>query len=248
MTAVLIVTGGSRGIGAATAKLAGQRGYAVCVNYRSDDASAAAVVTAITADGGRAIAHRAANHDEAAVVAMFERVAEELGPPTHLVNNAGIPGRIGRVEALDLAMLRDVLEVNVVGTALCAREAVRRMSTAHGGRGGAIVNVSSLAAVTGSPNELVHNAAAKGAVESFTLGLAREVAQEGIRVNAVSLGLMATEIHAEAGDGERLQRYAGRMPMARAGQPEEAAEAILWLLSDTASYTTAAILPVSGGR
>jgi NAD(P)-dependent dehydrogenase (short-subunit alcohol dehydrogenase family) len=164
------------------------------------------------------------------------------------VNNVGIPGRIGRVEDLDMAMFRRVLEVNVIGTAICAREAVRRMSTRHGGSGGVIVNLSSMGAETGSPGELVHYAAAKGAVESFTRGLAREVATEGIRVNAVSPGLIDTEIHAEAGDADRVARYATRMPMARVGRPDEVAEAILWFLSEAASYVTATILPVAGGR
>lgn len=244
----LIVTGSGRGIGAATARLAAGRGWPVCVNYRERADSAEALVAAIAAGGGRAIAVRADTSDEASVAAMFDRAAAELGPVRGLVNNVGIPGRIGRVEDLDMAMFRRVLEVNVIGTAICAREAVRRMSTRHGGPGGAIVNLSSMGAETGSPGELVHYAAAKGAVESFTRGLAREVATEGIRVNAVSPGLIDTEIHAEAGDAERVARYASRMPMARVGRPEEVAEAILWFLSDAASYVTATILPVAGGR
>jgi NAD(P)-dependent dehydrogenase (short-subunit alcohol dehydrogenase family) len=244
----LIVTGSGRGIGAATARLAAGRGWPVCVNYRERADSAEALVAAIAAEGGRAVALRADTSDEAAVAAMFDRAAAELGPVRGLVNNVGIPGRIGRVEDLDMAMFRRVLEVNVIGTAICSREAVRRMSTRHGGPGGAIVNLSSMGAETGSPGELVHYAAAKGAVESFTRGLAREVATEGIRVNAVSPGLIDTEIHAEAGDAERVARYASRMPMARVGRPEEVAEAILWFLSDAASYVTATILPVAGGR
>jgi NAD(P)-dependent dehydrogenase (short-subunit alcohol dehydrogenase family) len=244
----LIVTGSGRGIGAATARLAARRGWAVCVNYRERAETAEGVVAEIIAQGGKAIAVRADTSDEAAVISMFEQTAAELGPVAGLVNNVGIPGRIGRVEDLDLAMLRRVLEINVVGSFLCAREAVRRMSTRHGGEGGAIVNLSSMGAETGSPGELVHYAAAKGAIESFTRGLAREVAMEGIRVNAVSPGLIETEIHAEAGDADRLVRYATRMPMARAGRPEEVAEAIIWFLSDAASYVTATILPVAGGR
>jgi NAD(P)-dependent dehydrogenase (short-subunit alcohol dehydrogenase family) len=247
-TASLIVTGGGRGIGRATARLAAGRRWAVCVNYRERADSAEALVAEITAAGGRAIAVRADNVDEAAVAAMFDRTAAELGPVRGLVNNVGIPGRIGRVEDLDMAMFRRVLEVNVIGTAICAREAVRRMSTRHGGSGGVIVNLSSMGAETGSPGELVHYAAAKGAVESFTRGLAREVATEGIRVNAVSPGLIDTEIHAEAGDADRVARYATRMPMARVGRPDEVAEAILWFLSEAASYVTATILPVAGGR
>jgi NAD(P)-dependent dehydrogenase (short-subunit alcohol dehydrogenase family) len=248
MTASLIVTGSGRGIGAATARLAAGRGWAVCVNYRERADSAEALVADIRAAGGRAIAVRADTADEAAVAALFDRTAAELGPVRGLVNNVGIPGRIGRVEDLDMAMFRRVLEVNVIGTAICAREAVRRMSTRRGGPGGAIVNLSSMGAETGSPGELVHYAAAKGAVESFTRGLAREVATEGIRVNAVSPGLIDTEIHAEAGDADRVARYATRMPMARVGRPDEVAEAILWFLSEASSYVTATILPVAGGR
>jgi NAD(P)-dependent dehydrogenase (short-subunit alcohol dehydrogenase family) len=245
---VVIVTGSSRGVGAATARAAAARGYDVCVNYVGNRAAAEDVVTAVKAAGGRGIAVQANNGVEADVARLFDTAQRELGPVAALVNNAGVPGKIGRVEALELATLRETLDVNVVGTILCSREAIRRMSTKHGGRGGAIVNVSSLASRTGSPGELVHYAAAKAAVEAFTYGLGAEVAQEGIRVNAVSLGLFATDIHATAGDGERLARYATRMPMARAGQPPEAAAAILWLLSDEASYVTGSTLPVGGGR
>jgi NAD(P)-dependent dehydrogenase (short-subunit alcohol dehydrogenase family) len=246
---VVIVTGGGRGIGAATARLAAARGYAVCVTYVSRPDAADALTGGIRAAGGRALAVRARNFDEAEVAETFRRAEAELGPVTALVNNAGVPGRISRVADLDLATLREVLDVNVVGTVLCAREAVRRMSTAQGGgAGGAIVNVSSMASRTGSPGELVAYAAAKAAVETFTYGLAAEVAREGIRVNAVSAGLIETDIHATAGDAERLQRYATRMPMARAGRPEEVANAILWLLSEEASYVTGATLPVAGGR
>lgn len=248
MGGTLIVTGSGRGIGAATARLAAQAGYPVCVNYRSKSESAEALVEAIKAEGGKAIAFKADTTDSDAVSKMFQTAADQLGPVSYLVNNVGIPGKIGRVEDLDMDMLRRVLEVNIVGTMICCKEAVRRMSTKHGGSGGAIVNLSSMGAETGSPGELVHYAAAKGGVESLTRGLAREVAQEGIRVNAVSPGLIATEIHAEAGDGDRVERYASRMPMARAGQPNEVAEAILWMLSDNASYVTATILPVAGGR
>ncbi|MGE5792563.1 MAG: SDR family oxidoreductase [Bacteroidota bacterium] len=244
----LIVTGASRGIGAATARLAGRRGYSVCVNYVGNREAAELVASDVRAGGGQAIAFRTPNYDETGVQAMFEATERELGPIAALVNNAGIPGRITRVENLEVANLRETLEVNVVGTALCAREAVRRMSTKRSGAGGAIVNVSSLASRTGSPGELVHYAVAKAGVEIFTYGLAAEVAQEGIRVNCVTLGLFETDIHATAGDAERLQRYATRMPMARPGKPEEAAEAILWLLSDAASYVTGAVLPVGGGR
>ena len=244
----LLVTGAGRGIGAATAIAAARAGWRVGVNYVADAASAQAVVDAITAAGGRAAALRADVSDEAAVARLFDQAAASLGPVTHLVNNAGVPGRIGRVEALDAAVLGRTFEVNVYAAFYCAREFVRRVSTKNGGPGGAIVNVSSMASRTGSPGELVHYAAAKAAVETFTYGLAAEVATEGIRVNAVACGLIETGIHAEAGDATRLQRYATRMPMQRAGRPQEVAEAIVWLLSDRASYTTGATLPVSGGR
>jgi NAD(P)-dependent dehydrogenase (short-subunit alcohol dehydrogenase family) len=244
----LLITGAGRGIGAATALAAAHAGWQVGVNYVADEASAQAVVGAIAAGGGRAAALRADVADEAAVERLFDEAAARLGPVTHLVNNAGVPGRIGRVEALDAAVLRRTFEVNVFAAFYCARAFVRRVSTKHGGAGGAIVNVSSMASRTGSPGELVHYAAAKAAVETFTYGLAAEVAAEGIRVNAVACGLIETGIHAEAGDASRLQRYATRMPMQRAGRPDEVAEAIVWLLSERASYTTGATLPVAGGR
>jgi NAD(P)-dependent dehydrogenase (short-subunit alcohol dehydrogenase family) len=248
MGGTVIITGSGRGIGAAAAILAARRGYAVCVNYRERAETADRVVAAIRTCGGKASAVAAENCVEADVRRLFDTAERELGPVRALVNNAGVPGRIGRVEDLELDTLRRVLDVNVVGTVLCAREAVRRMSTKRGGSGGAIVNVSSMASRTGSPGELVHYAAAKAAVETFNFGLAAEVASEGIRVNCVSAGLIETEIHAEAGDADRLRRYATRMPMARAGRPEEVAAAIVWLLSDEASYVTGATLPVAGGR
>jgi NAD(P)-dependent dehydrogenase (short-subunit alcohol dehydrogenase family) len=248
MKPTLFITGASRGIGAATARLAAARGYAVAVNYLSNREAADAVVREITRAGGRALAVQGDNSREEDVARMFAQAREALGPVTALVNNAGVPGKITRVENLDLDELRRTLEVNVVGAFACAREFIRQASTKHGGQGGAIVNVSSMASRTGSPNELVHYAAAKAAVETFNYGLASEVAQEGIRVNCVSLGLFATEIHATAGDAERLNRYATRMPLGRAGQPMEAAQAIFWLLSDEASYITGATLPVAGGR
>ncbi len=244
----IIITGSGRGIGAATARLAARHGFAVCVNYRDRADSAEQVAQSITAGGGQAVAIKADNSRERDVTALFEQAQARLGPLAALVNNAGVPGQIGRVSDLSLDDLRRVLEVNVVGTMLCSREAIRCLSTRFGGRGGSIVNVSSMAAKTGSPGELVPYAAAKAAVETFTYGLGAEVAQDGIRVNCVSAGLIETDIHAEAGDAKRLQRYATRMPMARPGKPAEVAAAILFLLSDDASYITGATLPVAGGR
>ncbi len=241
---VLIVTGGGRGIGAATARLAAREGYAVGVNYRADREAAQAVVADIEAGGGRALALAGDVAREADVVALFDAVASELGPVTALVNNAGITGSAGRLENVSVDTLRRVLEVNVLGAMLCAREAVRRMSTRRGGHGGAVVNVSSAAATLGSPGEYVWYAASKAAVDGLTLGLAREVAGEGIRVNAVSPGLVATDIH---GPG-RLERLTPQVPMARVGTADEVARAILWLLSEAASYCAGANVRIGGGR
>jgi NAD(P)-dependent dehydrogenase (short-subunit alcohol dehydrogenase family) len=244
----LLVTGASRGIGAATARLAAARGWRVVVNYIANEAAAAQVVDAIRRADGEAMAVRADVANPSEVESMFAQVTAQWGSVDALVNNAGVPGTIGKVEALSEAVLRRTFDVNVFAAIFCAQQFVRKAARSHGGAGGAIVNVSSMASKTGSPNELVHYAAAKAALETFSYGLAAEVATEGIRVNCVSCGLIETDIHAEAGDASRLQRYASRMPMQRAGRPEEVAEAIVFLLSDAASYITGAALPVAGGR
>jgi NAD(P)-dependent dehydrogenase (short-subunit alcohol dehydrogenase family) len=244
----LIVTGAGRGIGAAIAKLAGANGFCVAVNYARDAQSAAELVRHIISSGGRAAAIQADVSCEEEILKLFEAAELELGPITGLVNNAGVTGGFARFEAVTSATLTQVFAVNVIGAMLCAREAVRRMSTRKGGRGGAIVNVSSRAAQIGGAGEWVHYAASKGALDTFTLGLAREVAVEGIRVNAVAPGHVLTGLHATSGDPGRMTRLAPTIPMGRAGTPEEIAEAVLWLLSPAASYTTGAILAVSGGR
>ena len=245
---IVVITGASRGIGAATARLAAARGYAVCVNYREHAAAAAVVVDDIVASGGRAVAVRADVAIEADVVRLFETCDRELGPLTALVNNAGILETQMRVEAMDAGRLQRVLATNVTGAFICAREAVRRMSTKHGGSGGAIVNLSSRAAILGSPNEYVDYAASKAAVDTLTVGLAQEVAQEGIRVNAIRAGVIQTDIHASGGEPGRVDRVKAGVPMRRGGTAEEVARAILWLLSDEASYTTGSFVDVSGGR
>ncbi len=244
----LIVTGASRGIGAAIARLAAQKGYAVAVNFNRGEAEARKVVTGIVDAGGRAFAIPADVSREDEIVALFQTAERELGPITALVNNAGITGGFARVENVTADAIEKAFAVNVTGAMLCAREAVRRMSIRRGGSGGAIVNISSIAARTGAPGEWVHYAAAKGAIDTFTVGLAREVAGEGIRVNAVKPGLVDTEIHAANGEPGRLQRLMGTIPMNRAGQPNEIAEAVLWLLSPEASYVTGSILEIGGGR
>jgi NAD(P)-dependent dehydrogenase (short-subunit alcohol dehydrogenase family) len=244
----LIVTGASRGIGAAVAKLAGERGFAVAVNFATGADEAQEVVRQIVSAGGRAVVIQADVSREEDVIRLFATAGRELGPVKGLVNNAAITGGFARVDSVSAKALTEVMAVNVCGAILCAREAVRRMSTRHGGDGGAIVNISSRAAHTGAAGEWVHYAASKGAIDSFTIGLAREVATEGIRVNAVAPGLIETGLHAANGEPGRLQRLMGTIPMGRAGTAVEVAEGVLWLLSPAASYTTGAILEIGGGR
>jgi NAD(P)-dependent dehydrogenase (short-subunit alcohol dehydrogenase family) len=245
---VLLVTGGGRGIGAATARLAAARGYDVCVNYRANRAAADAVAADIRASGRRALVCQADVAIDADIVRLFAAVDAELGPLTALVNNAGILERQGRVDQIDAARLSRVFATNVTGAFICAREAVRRMSTKHGGSGGTIVNVSSRAAVLGAPGEYVDYAASKAALDTLTVGLAKEVAGEGIRVNGVRAGIIYTEIHASGGEPGRVDRLGPTLPMQRGGTAEEVARAILWLLSDEASYTTGSFIDVAGGR
>ena len=244
---VVLITGAGRGIGAATANLAAARGYDVAVNYKSDAGSAAAVVDAVERQGRRALAIQADMGREADVARMFAE-ADRLGPLTHFVYNAGIPGRAGRLETADPAMMREVIEVNVLGALWSMQHAIRRMSTRHGGSGGAAVLLSSVAADLGGPNEYVWYAASKGAIESMVYGLGKELAGDGIRVNAVSPGSSDTRIHADAGQAEKLAKVAPLIPMGRVGRPEESAEAVLFLLSDAASYITGTVLRVAGGR
>ena len=247
MPRVIVITGGSRGIGAAAARAAARRGYAVCVNYRTNAAAANELVTSIETDGGRAIAVMADVGIEADVERLFETCDARLGAPTALVNNVGVLEAQMRVEAMDAARLHRIFTTNVIGAFLCAREAVKRMSLKRGGRGGAIVNMSSGASRLGSPGEYVDYAASKGALDTFTIGLAREVAEEGIRVNAVRPALIYTEIHADGGEPHRVDRLKASVPMKRGGTADEVAQAILWLLSDEAAYTTGSFIDVTGG-
>jgi NAD(P)-dependent dehydrogenase (short-subunit alcohol dehydrogenase family) len=244
----VIVTGGSRGIGAAAALRCAEAGWAVAVNYTRDAAAARNVVERIRASGGQALALQADVADEAQVRRLFEAVDAQLPPLAGLVNNAGVVDQPSRVDAMDAARLQRMFAINVFGSFHCAREALKRLSTKHGGRGGAIVNLSSAAARLGSPGQYVDYAAAKGAIDVFTLGLAREVAVEGVRVNAVRPGIIETDIHASGGLPDRAAQMAPQVPMQRAGHADEVARAIVWLLSDEASYTTGAVLDVTGGR
>jgi NAD(P)-dependent dehydrogenase (short-subunit alcohol dehydrogenase family) len=248
MTGVLIVTGASRGIGAACAQAAGRRGYKVCVNYNSSEDRAKAVVGAIVKDGGQAIAVKSDVSTEQGAKTLFATVDRELGTLTALVNNAGTILPRGRVDECNADDLERLFRINIVGQFLCAREAVRRMSTKHGGAGGAIVNVSSVHSRLGAPGYFVSYAASKGAVDTLTLGLGSEVAAEGIRVNAVRPGLINTELHAIGGDAQRAQRFGSTVPIGREGEPAEVAEAVMWLLSDEASYVVGALVDVGGGR
>jgi NAD(P)-dependent dehydrogenase (short-subunit alcohol dehydrogenase family) len=243
----VLITGASRGIGAATARLAAKRGYDVAVNYVANEAAAAEVVRDVEAAGRRAVAIKADVARESDILAMFEAAEKRLGPIVALVNNAGIAGKTGRVEDVTADMVRAVLDINVFGALLCAREAVRRMSTKRGGKGGVIVNVSSGAATRGSPNAYVWYAASKSALEAITMGLGLEVAREGVRVVGMAAGVTDTEIHNDAGGPGRLQQMERLVPIGRVAQPEEMAEAILWLMSDGARYCTATTLRAGGG-
>ncbi len=244
---VAIITGGSRGIGRATAITAAARGFRICVGYASNEAAARQVVAAIEAKNGKAIAVKCDVSRENDILAMF-RAADEFGTLGALINNAGIVGRTSRVDEMSAERISQMMAVNVTGSILCAREAVKRMSTRHGGKGGVIVNLSSVAAKLGSPNTYVDYAASKGAIDSFTIGLGHEVASEGIRVAAIRPGLIDTDIHASGGEPDRAHKLSHMVPMKRVGTADEIANAIVWLMSDEASYVTSAILDVSGGR
>ena len=248
MAKTVVITGGSRGIGAATAKLAAKHGFAVCVGYRADAKAAEGVVTEIKAAGGNALAVHVDVSNEEDVIALFETAERGLGPIVGLVNNAAINERHSRVEDFSHARLQRIFAVNAIGPFLCSREAVRRMAASHGGAGGTIVNVSSSSAQMGSPNEYVDYAATKGALETMTIGLSKEVARDGIRVNGVRPGHIYTDMHASGGEPGRVDRLKSTIPMGRGGQPEEVAEAIVWLLSDKASFVTGAFVNVNGGK
>jgi len=248
MRKVLLVTGGSRGIGAATSILAAQKGWAVAVNYTSNAQAADDVVAQIKKAGGEAMSVQADVANEAQVLSMFEKVRANLGPLQGLVNNAGVVDVSAKLDQMSMDRWRRMFDINVLGSMLCAREAIRQMSTLHGGKGGSIVNLSSAAARLGGPGQYVDYAAAKGAIDSFTLGLSKEVAAEGIRVNAIRPGLIDTDIHASGGVPNRVKELEHLVPAKRGGSAMEVAQAIVWLLSDEASYTTMSLIDVSGGR
>ena len=248
MKPIALITGGSRGIGAATALLAAQKGFAVAVNYTANSLAADEVVRQIRAEGGTAITVQGDVGIEADILAMFAKVDAKLGPITSLVNNAGVVDVASRVDAMSAARLKRMFDINVLGSMICAREAVKRMSTQHGGAGGTIVNLSSVAAKLGGPGQYVDYAASKGAIDTFTLGLAKEVATEGIRVNAVRPGIIETDIHASGGQPDRARQMAPMVPMQRAGSAMEVAQAIVWLMTEESSYCTGTIIDVSGGR
>ncbi len=248
MDKVIVITGASRGIGAATARLAAREGYCICINYLSDDEAAQRVLADVRELGAEAIAVKADVSVEDEIIHLFQRVDAELGPVTALVNNAGTIGQKSQLEHMSEFRLLKLMKTNVVGPMLCSKHAVQRMSKRHGGQGGSIVNVSSVAARLGSPNEYVDYAASKGALDTFTMGLAKEVAGDGIRVNAVRPGYIFTDFHALSGDPERVSKLEPGIPMGRGGQAEEVAEAIIWLLSDKASYSTGSFIDLGGGR
>lgn len=248
MQQVIVITGASRGIGAATARLAALQGYRVCINYHADDEAAERVLAEVRELGAEAIAVRADVSVEDEVIQLFHRVDSELGRVTALVNNAGTIGHASRLEDMSEFRLLKLMKTNVVGPMLCAKHALQRMSTRHGGLGGSIVNVSSVAARLGSPNEYVDYAASKGALDTFTVGLAKEVASDGVRVNAVRPGYIHTDFHALSGDPDRVSTLEASLPMGRGGRAEEVAEAIIWLLSDKASYSTGSFIDLGGGR
>ena len=248
MNPVILITGGSRGIGAATALLAARQGFAVAVNYSANSLAADEVVRQIRATGGTAITVQADVAVEAQVIAMFEKVEAELGTLSALVNNAGVVDMASRVDEMSVQRIRRMFDINVLGSFMCAREAIQRMSTRRGGAGGAIVNVSSVAARLGGAHQYVDYAASKGAIDTFTVGLAKELALEGIRVNAVRPGIIETDIHASGGQPDRAREMAPLVPMQRSGSADEVAKAIVWLLTDDASYVTGAVLDVAGGR